>query len=47
MLTIPIIQLPKEESRSISTNVKWTYDKKFQKGIVDPRRIYGYEVVGW
>lgn len=37
--------IAQEESRSISTNVKWTYDKKFQKGIVDPRRIYGYEVV--
>lgn len=44
MLTI-LSSIAQEESRSISTNVKWTYDKKFQKGIVDPRRIYGYEVV--
>lgn len=44
MLTI-LSSIAQEESRSISTNVKWTYDKKFQKGIVDPRRIYGYEVI--
>ena len=44
MLTI-LSSIAQEESRSISSNVKWSYDKKFKKGIVDPRRIYGYDVV--
>lgn len=43
MLTI-LSSIAQEESRAISTNVKWSYDKKFQRGIVDPRRIYGYEI---
>jgi len=44
MLTI-LSSIAQEESRSISTNVKWSYEKKFKKGIVDARRIYGYDVV--
>ena len=43
MLTI-LSSIAQEESRSISTNVKWSYDKKFKKGIVDARRIFGYNV---
>lgn len=44
MLTI-LSSIAQEESRAISTNVKWAYDKKFKNGIVDPRRFFGYEVV--
>lgn len=44
MLTI-LSSVAQEESRAISTNVKWSYDKKFKRGIVDPRRILGYEIV--
>jgi site-specific DNA recombinase len=44
MLTI-LSSIAQEESRAISTNVKWAYDKKFKKGIVDARRIYGFDVV--
>lgn len=44
MLTI-LSSIAQEESRSISTNVKWAYEKKFRKGIVDARRIYGFDVV--
>lgn len=44
MLTI-LSSIAQEESRSISSNVKWAYDKKFKNGIVDARRIYGYDVV--
>ncbi|MCL2521324.1 MAG: recombinase family protein [Erysipelotrichales bacterium] len=44
LLTI-LSSVAQEESRTVSTNVKWTYEKKFKKGIVDPRRIYGYEVI--
>lgn len=44
MLTI-LSSIAQEESRAISTNVKWSYDKKFKNGIVDPRRFYGYEVI--
>lgn len=43
MLTI-LSSVAQEESRSISSNVKWSYDKKFRKGIVDARRILGYNV---
>ena len=43
MLTI-LSSIAQEESRAISTNVKWAYDKKFKNGIVDPRRIFGYDV---
>ena len=44
MLTI-LSSIAQEESRSISTNVKWAYDKKFKNGVVDARRIYGFDVV--
>ena len=44
MLTI-LSSIAQEESRSISSNVKWAYDKKFKNGVVDARRIYGYDVV--
>lgn len=44
MLTI-LSSIAQEESRSISSNVKWSYDKKFKNGIVDARRIYGFDVV--
>ncbi len=44
MLTI-LSSIAQEESRAISSNVKWSYDKKFKNGIVDARRIYGYEVI--
>lgn len=43
MLTI-LSSIAQEESRAISTNVKWSYDKKFKNGVVDPRRIFGYEI---
>lgn len=44
MLTI-LSSIAQEESRTISTNVKWSYDKKFKNGIVDARKIYGYDVI--
>lgn len=44
MLTI-LSSIAQEESRSISTNVKWAYDKKFKNGVVDARRIYGFDVI--
>lgn len=44
MLTI-LSSIAQEESRSMSTNVKWAYDKKFKNGIVDARRIYGFEAI--
>ena len=43
MLTI-LSSIAQEESRSISSNVKWAIEKKAKKGIVDPRRIFGYDV---
>lgn len=44
MLTI-LSSVAQEESRAISSNVKWTIEKKAKNGIVDPRRIYGYDVI--
>lgn len=44
MLTI-LSSIAQEESRSISSNVKWAIEKKAKKGIVDPRRIFGYDVI--
>lgn len=43
MLTI-LSSIAQEESRAISSNVKWAIEKKAKDGIVDPRRIYGYNV---
>lgn len=44
MLTI-LSSIAQEESRAISTNVKWAYDKKFKNGIVDARRMYGFDAI--
>lgn len=38
--------IAQEESRSISSNVKWSVEKKFKNGIVHNTRIYGYELNG-
>ena len=43
MLTI-LSSIAQEESRAISSNVKWAIEKKAKNGIVDPRRIYGYNI---
>jgi len=34
--------IAQEESRSISTNVKWSIEKRFKAGIVHIPKIYGY-----
>ncbi|MFA6377235.1 MAG: recombinase family protein [Acholeplasmataceae bacterium] len=34
--------IAQEESRSISTNVKWSVEKKFRNGIVHRTKLYGY-----
>jgi DNA invertase Pin-like site-specific DNA recombinase len=44
MLTI-LASISQEESRSISTNTKWSLEKKCQRGEVSARRMYGYDVV--
>lgn len=44
MLTI-LSSIAQEESRSISANVKWAIEKKARNGIVDPRPLYGYDVI--
>ncbi|MDD2259353.1 MAG: recombinase family protein, partial [Bacilli bacterium] len=41
VLTV-LSSVAQEESRSISTNVKWSIEKKFKNGIAHVTRIYGY-----
>lgn len=41
VLTV-LSSVAQEESRSISTNVKWSLEKKFKNGIAHVSRIYGY-----
>jgi DNA invertase Pin-like site-specific DNA recombinase len=43
MLTI-LASISQEESRSISTNIKWSLERKYKRGEVTPIRIYGYDV---
>lgn len=41
VLTV-LSSVAQEESRSISTNVKWSIEKRFKNGIAHVTRIYGY-----
>lgn len=41
ILTV-LSSVAQEESRSISTNVKWSVEKKFKNGIAHMTRMYGY-----
>lgn len=41
VLTV-LSSVAQEESRSISTNVKWSVEKKFKNGIAHVSRLYGY-----
>lgn len=41
VLTV-LSSVAQEESRTISTNVKWSIEKKFKNGIAHVTRIYGY-----